>query len=73
MFHFEAQLLFWVQGIELVFLIRGSLWEIRLEEPAHLNRHLSKDCCPVVEQSCSAVSSFKRAGDEGLEKRFNVP
>jgi hypothetical protein len=29
-------------GIELIFLVRGSLWEIRLENPAHLQRHLAR-------------------------------
>eukprot|EP00434_Breviolum_minutum_P014495 symbB.v1.2.012780.t2/scaffold859.1/size157342/5 len=33
-------------GIELVFLIRGSLWEIRLEEPAHLNRECQEVSAP---------------------------
>lgn len=48
--HHESTLFPWLSfscpsatsGIELIFLVRGSLWEIRLENPAHLQRHLAR-------------------------------
>lgn len=33
-------------GIELIFLVRGSLWEIRLENPAHLQRECQEPAAP---------------------------
>eukprot|EP00913_Durusdinium_trenchii_P023658 g22225.t3 len=56
-------------GIELVFLLKGSIWEIRLEEPAQIQRNCVEPMAPY-DLKDPAYRFAKREFKAGVEGRW---